>query len=113
MEKEVRSYYGALVVFALIILLLVFLAFVKIPSENNDVFKLMLGVIAGSLSVIMYTIVGKDNDEVHKLKLENESLLAKNRALTERVDHLERMFMDLQEKVIDKLSIIQNEKNSI
>lgn len=84
--------------------LLVFLAFIEIPSSNNDTFKLIIGMITGSLSVVMYTIVGKDTGEVESLKLENNSLREKNQALSERVDHLEEMFLQLQSQIIDRLS---------
>ena len=105
-DKQHRGYAGAALVFIMIIGLLVFLAFYEIPAQNNDAFKLIIGVIVGSLSVVIYTLVGKDPDEVNVLKQENEKLIEQNSQLQSRLNHLEAMFMDLQKSVIDKLSTL-------
>lgn len=104
LKKDTRNFIGSMVIFSLMVGLLIFLAFVEIPSSNNDTFKLIIGMITGSLSVVMYTIVGKDTGEVEALKSENTSLKEKNEALTERVDHLEEMFLTLQSQIIGRLS---------
>jgi hypothetical protein len=110
MEKELRGYLGSMVVFLLVISLLLFLAFIEIPTTNNDVFKLVLGVIAGSLSTVMLTISGRDSSEVENLKIDNQKLIIENIELSKRVDQLESMFRDLQGKVIDKLAILVDKK---
>jgi len=110
MEKELRGFIGSVLVFIAIMGLLAILFFIEVPSSNNDIVKVIIGMLVASLSMIMYTIAGKNPEEVNILKIENESLKQKNKQLTERVDHLEKMFMDLQEKVIEKLSIIANNK---
>ena len=105
-DRQHRGYLGAALVFSLVIGLLVFLAFYEIPTANNDTFKLIIGMIVGSLSVVIYTLVGKDPEEVSLLKQENEKLIEQNKQLQHRLNHLEAMFMDLQKSVIDKLSTL-------
>jgi len=109
-NKEVRGFIGSAIVFISIMALLGVLFFIEVPEKNNDIVKVIIGMLVSSLAMILYTIAGKDTNEVDILKKENERLMEKNKQLTERIDHLERMFMDLQEKVINKLSIVV-EKN--
>lgn len=112
MNKQMRGFYGSLGVFIAIILVLGTLFFIEVPDKNNDIVKVIIGMLVSSLTMILYTIAGKDTNEVEILKHENEMLKEKNKSLTERVDHLEQMFMHLQERVIDKLSKISNENES-
>jgi Na+-translocating ferredoxin:NAD+ oxidoreductase RnfD subunit len=82
-DKELRGYIGAATVFLLVMGLLLFLAFFEIPDTNNDIFKVIVGMLVGSLSVVIYTFIGKNPEEVE----------------------LEALLRDLQNEVIEKLSI--------
>ena len=75
-KKELRHYLGAAGVFILVIGLLLFLAFNDIPQANKDIFVSIIGMIVGSLSVVIYTIIGKNPDEVNSLQKKVESLQA-------------------------------------
>lgn len=97
---------SALLIFIIIIAILITLFFVEIPESNNDVVKVIIGVITSGLTMIMYTAAGKNSPELEELKKENQALVEKNKILTERLNHLEAMFIDLQSRVIDKLSNI-------
>jgi ABC-type enterochelin transport system permease subunit len=104
-NKELRGYVGAGIVFFLVMGLLLFLAFVEIPDKNNDIFKVIVGMLVGSLSVVIYTFIGKNPEEVATLKSKNESLEAQvEQAIVEK-DKIERMLRDLQSETIEKLSI--------
>ena len=59
-NKELRGYLGAGTIFFLVMGLLLFLAFVEIPDKNNDIFKVIVGMLVGSLSVVVYTFIGKN-----------------------------------------------------
>ena len=48
--------------------LMLFLAFNDIPQSNKDIFVSIIGMIVGSLSVVIYTIIGKNPDEVNALQ---------------------------------------------
>jgi cell shape-determining protein MreC len=112
-EKEARGFWGSILVFIAIMVLLIILFWVDIPDSNNDIVKVIIGMLVSSLSVILYTIAGKNPDELEAMKREYETerkekelLKQKNEALTARVNHLEEMFMELQKQVIDKLSVL-------
>ena len=69
-DKELRGY--IVEVFLLVMGLLLFLAFFEIPETNNDIFKVIVGMLVGSLSVVIYTFIGKNPEEVESLKAKNE-----------------------------------------
>lgn len=107
-NKEVLGYFGSSLIFTLIIGLLVFLAFYEIPENNNDIFKVIVGMIVGSLGVVMSTLAGRNPDEVNSLKRQNAELVEQNKQMTERVDQLQQMLTSLQSEVINKLSIFMD-----
>ena len=104
-EKELRGYIGAATVFLLVMGLLLFLAFFEIPDTNNDIFKVIVGMLVGSLSVVIYTFIGKNPEEVEALKAKNDALEDKVSSMVIEKDKLEKLLRDLQTEVIDKLSI--------
>lgn len=104
-DKELRGYLGAATVFLLVMGLLLFLAFFEIPDTNNDIFKVIVGMLVGSLSVVIYTFIGKNPEEVEALKARNEALEDKVNQMVIEKDKLEALLRDLQNEVIEKLSI--------
>ena len=104
-DKELRGYVGAATVFLLVMGLLLFLAFFEIPDTNNDIFKVIVGMLVGSLSVVIYTFIGKNPEEVESLKAKNEALEDKVSQMVIEKDKLELLLRDLQTEVIDKLSL--------
>ena len=99
-DKELRGYIGAATVFLLVMGLLLFLAFFEIPDTNNDIFKVIVGML-----VVIYTFIGKNPEEVEALKARNEALEDKVGGMVVEKDKLEKLLRDLQTEVIDKLSI--------
>jgi len=108
--KEAKNYYGAILMFVIVIMITVSLFFFEIPEKNNDVIKLIIGVLVGSLSPIIYSILGKDPQEIEKKNIEIAQLKTQNDELTKRVDHLEQMFMTLQTDIIKKISELKSEE---
>jgi len=104
-NKELRGYIGAATVFILVMGLLLFLAFFEIPETNNDIFKVIVGMLVGSLSVVIYTFIGKNPEEVESLKSKNESLESQVAQIVLEKDKLEKMLREYQSEVIDKLAI--------
>ena len=104
-DKELRGYIGAATVFLLVMGLLLFLAFFEIPGTNNDIFKVIVGMLVGSLSVVIYTFIGKNPEEVEALKARNEALEDKMTSMVVEKDKLEALLRNLQTEVINKLSI--------
>ena len=69
--KELRHYGGAIGIFIFVIGILVFLSYNEIPSVNKDVIVSIIGMIVGSLSVVIMTVIGRNPDEVNELKKTN------------------------------------------
>jgi len=103
-----RHYAGAAGIFVIVILLLLFLSYNQIPSENKDLFVSIVGVISGSLSVILFTIIGRNPNEVQELQKKNEGLEVKVENLVKQKDELEEMLINMQKQLVDKLSIAGN-----
>tara|TARA_S200002703_G_scaffold61569_1_gene53437 strand:+ start:2953 stop:3357 length:405 start_codon:yes stop_codon:yes gene_type:complete len=105
-NKDLRHYLGAAGVFTLVVALMLFLAFNDIPASNKDIFVSIIGMIVGSLSVVIYTIIGKNPDEVNKLQQKVESLQSLADTMEKRNDQLEAMIIELQREIISKLSVV-------
>ena len=104
-DKELRGYIGAGIIFFLVIGLLLFLSFYEVPQSNNDIFKVIVGMLVGSLSAVIYTFIGKNPEEVSNLKAKNESLEKQVAQIIDEKDKIEKVLRDLQTEVIEKLSI--------
>ena len=102
--KDLRHYVGAAGIFLLIIFLLLFLSFNQIPPVNKDVFVFILGMMVGSMSVVIYTIIGKNPEELEALRSKNESLQATADQMEVRNDQLEEMVINIQKDIIKKLT---------
>lgn len=105
-RREVRHYIGAVGVFLLVILLLLFLSFHQIPQDNKDIFVSITGMIVGSLSVVIYAVIGRNPDEVQELQRKNQSLQALCDQMEKRNDQLEAMIIKIQEDIIEKLTVL-------
>ena len=105
-KNDLRHYAGAAGIFILIIFLLLFLSFNEVPPVNKDIFVTVTGMVVGSLSVVIYTIIGRNPDEVDALTKKVDSLQTANDHLVNQKDELEKMVITLQENMIDKISIL-------
>lgn len=104
-KKEILHYAGAAMIFAMVIFLLLYLANYQIPTTNKDIFVSITGMIVGSLSVVIYSLIGRNPDEVATLQNKNESLKSKIDELVKQKDAYEHQIITLQENIIDKLSL--------
>jgi len=105
-KNDLRHYAGAAGIFILIIFLLLFLSFNEVPPVNKDIFVTVTGMVVGSLSVVIYTIIGRNPDEVDALAKKVDSLQTANDHLVKQKDELEKMVITLQENMIDKISVL-------
>ena len=105
-KNDLRHYAGAAGIFILIIFLLLFLSFNEVPPVNKDIFVTVTGMVVGSLSVVIYTIIGLNPDEVDSLTKKVDSLQTSNDLLVKQKDELEKMVITLQENMIDKISVL-------
>lgn len=104
-KKDLIHYCGAAGIFILVVLLLLYLANNSIPSENKDIFVSITGMIVGSLSVVIYAIIGRNPEEVSRLQHKVESQQKHIDILVQQKDAYEAQMITLQGEIIDKLSI--------
>ena len=101
----------------LIVVLILFLTYVKIVDENRDVLVGILGVITGSISSMVAIASGRDPSEVEELKdklasanADREALIARLRDAQIQMQLKTDQLMELQGAVIDKLSLFSGQK---
>lgn len=99
-KKDLIHYSGAAGIFLLVILLLLYLANNSIPKENKDIIVSIVGMIVGSLSVVIYAIIGRNPDEVNDLKTKVESQQKHIDTLVQQKDAYEAQMIALQKEII-------------
>ena len=104
-KKDLIHYIGAAGIFILVVLLLLYLANNSIPAENKDIFVSITGMIVGSLSLVIYAIIGKNPEEVSALQSKVESQQKHIDMLVQQKDAYEAQIIALQNDIIDKLSL--------
>jgi|TARA_R110002094_G_scaffold196409_1_gene169175 hypothetical protein len=104
-KRDLIYYCGAAGIFVLVILMLLYLANNSIPPANKDLVVSIIGVIAGSLSVVIFSLIGKNPDEVAQLQSKAESQQKQIEMLVKQKDELEQMLISLQNSLIDNMTI--------
>ena len=105
-KRDLIHYCGAAGIFLMVVLLLLYLANNSIPADNKDIFVSITGMIVGSLSVVIYAIIGRNPEEVAQLQSKVESQSKHIEMLVEQKDEMERMLIDLQNNLIDNMTIM-------
>ena len=100
-RKDLIHYSGAAGIFILVILLLLYLANNSIPKENKDIIVSIVGMIVGSLSVVIYAIIGRNPDEVAQLQSKVETQQKHIDQLVEQKDAYEAQMIALQQEIIN------------
>ena len=101
--KDLIHYCGAAGIFLMVILLLLYLANNSIPSDNKDIFVSITGMIVGSLSVVIYALIGRNPEEVASLQSKVESQSKHIEMLVQQKDDIEEMLIDLQGSLVENL----------
>ena len=116
-EKAKRGWWASVVFMFLIVGLIIFLTYVKIQEDNRDVLIGIIGMITGSISSMLAIAAGKDPAEVEELKDklaaangDRAALIARLRDSQIQMQLLREQIFELQNAVIDKLSIFSGEK---
>jgi len=68
----------------------------------------VVGMMVGSLSVVMYTIIGKNPEELESLRNKNESLQGSMDMMEIRNDQLESMIIQIQQNIIKNLTVLDD-----
>ena len=99
-KRDLIHYFGAAGIFLMVILLLLYLANNSIPSDNKDIFVSITGMIVGSLSVVIYALIGRNPEEVASLQSKVESQSKHIEMLVQQKDDIEAMLIELQNNII-------------
>ena len=99
-KKDILHYSGAAGIFLLVIMLLLYLANNSIPSENKDIIVSIVGMIVGSLSVVIYALIGRNPDEVADLTSKVEAQQKQIETLVDQKDAYEAQMIKLQQEII-------------
>ena len=102
-SRDLIHYCGAAGIFLMVILLLLYLANNSIPADNKDIFVSITGMIVGSLSVVIYALIGRNPEEVASLQSKVESQSKHIEMLVQQKDDIEEMLIDLQGNLVDTL----------
>lgn len=115
-EKAKRGWWASVVFMLLIVGLIIFLTYVKIVDENRDVLIGIIGMLTGSISSMLAIASGRDPSEVEELKDKLASANADRAALISRLRDAQiqmqlrqEQLTELQEAVIEKLSMFAGE----
>lgn len=116
-EKAKRGWWFSVFFMILVICLIMFLSFVEIVEKNRDVLVGLLGMITGSVSSMIAIASGRDPSELEELKdklaksdADRQALIARLRDAQIQMQLLRDQIFELQQAVIDKLSIFTNQK---
>lgn len=99
-KKDILHYSGAAGIFLLVIMLLLYLANNSIPKENKDIIVSIVGMIVGSLSVVIYALIGRNPDEVADLTSKVEAQQKQIETLVQQKDAYESQMITLQQEII-------------
>ena len=116
-EKAKRGWWASVVFLLLIMLLVIFLSYVKIVEENRDILIGIIGMLTGSISSMLAIASGRDPSELEELKDElasknadREALIARLRDAQIQMQLLREQMFEMQLAIINKLSIFYNEQ---
>ena len=115
-EKAKRGWWASIVFLLLIVALIIFLSYVEIQEKNRDILIGIIGMLTGSISSMLAIASGRDPSEVDDLKDKLASANADRQALIARLRDCQinnqlrdDQIFELQNAVINKLSIFQGE----
>ena len=115
-DKARRGWWASVVFFVAIIGLIYFLSTTKIVEENRDILVGIIGMLTGGISGMLAIASGRDPSEIEGLKdklasanADREALIARLRDAQIQMQLLRQQVFELQNAVINKLSVFTNE----
>ena len=115
-EKARRGWWASVVFFIVIIGLVLFLSKNEIEEKNRDILVGIIGMLTGGISSMLAIASGRDPSEIEDLKdklssanADREALIARLRDAQIQMQLLRQQVFELQNAVINKLSIFKDE----
>ena len=116
-EKAKRGWWFSVFFIILVVGLIIFLSFVEIQEKNRDVLVGLIGMITGAVSSMLSIAAGRDPSELEEVKDklaaangDRAALIARLRDAQIEMQLLRDQIFELQNAVINKLSMFANEK---
>src|SRR5210317_2107204 len=116
-EKAKRGWWFSVFFMILVVCLIIFLSFIKIQEDNRDVLVGLIGMITGAVSSMLAIASGRDPSELEELKdklssanADRSALIARLRDAQIQMQLLREQIFELQNAVINKLSIFSGQK---
>jgi len=114
-EKAKRGWWASVVFMFLIVALIIFLSYVQIVEQNRDILIGIIGMLTGFSSSMLAIASGRDPSEVEDLKdklstanADRAALIARLRDAQIQMQLLREQVFELQNAVIERLSIFAN-----
>lgn len=100
-NKEIRHYVGALLIFFFIVALVV--VFIQFPvlDSNKEVVMMLVGSLSASLAMVISTISGTKPDDINSLQNKNEKLELTIENLHKKQNDYEKMIINLQNQMVE------------
>jgi hypothetical protein len=116
-EKAKRGWWASVAFMLLIVALIIFLAKHEIVEKNRDILIGIIGMLTGSISSMLAIASGRDPSELEDLRdklssanSDRAALIARLRDAQIQMQLLREQIFELQNAVIEKLSLFANEK---
>lgn len=115
-EKARRGWWASISFIVLICVLIYFLSTTEIVEDNRDILVGIIGMLTGSISSMLAIASGRDPSELEELKdklsaanADREALIARLRDAQIQMQLLRQQVFELQNAVINKLSVFVGE----
>ena len=115
-DKARRGWWASVVFFVVIIGLVLFLSKSDIVEKNRDILVGIIGMLTGGISSMLAIASGRDPSEIEGLKdklssanADREALIARLRDAQIQMQLLRQQVFELQNAVINKLSMFREE----
>lgn len=99
--KDLRSYFGSLLIFFFITGLIIFLIKFPVLDSNKETILMLIGSIAASIPLLIQSITGTKAEDLTALKSTIEKKEHQIELLVKAKDDLEKMVIDLQKHMLE------------
>ena len=99
--KELRSYFGSLLIFFFITGLILFLIKFPVLDSNKETILMLIGSIAASIPLLISAITGTKTEDLTALKNTIEKKEHQIELLVKAKDDLEEMVINLQKQMLE------------
>ena len=115
-EKAKKGWAFSVLFLAVVMGMILFLAYVPLQADNRDIIVGIIGTITGSIGAMISIAAGRDPAEIDELKeklsaanADRQALIGRLRDAQIQMQILREQIFELQNAVIEKLSIFKGQ----